>query len=109
MDVGKWGDEVSHAGRGVLRRIGMVMLAACCGAATYQAVVSAYDWRRSDEAARAVLASPRASDEQIRDAIFVLLRHERDTADAIKRLAQRADQVGEHARNAISVGQESWR
>ena len=90
-------------------RIAMFVLAMLCGAATYRVAFSAADWHTSDEAARAVIADRRASPDVLRDAIYVLMRHQKDTAEAIKVLAREGGPTGAHATNAMRIAQESWR
>jgi hypothetical protein len=95
--------------RSRVRSISVLLMALACGAATFQTIVNAADWRKSDDAARAVLCNPRSSPEQKRDAIFVLGQHEKKNAASIKQAAEESGIVGEHARNALAAIRDDWR
>lgn len=107
------GIEVLETGgrrRSKVRRMLWPLLLLLCGAATYQSVLSAFDWRASHAAARAILASPQSTDDEWRNALYIVLRHHAEDAKILKGVIDTASGARlEHAKNGLQFAREQWR
>lgn len=89
--------------------VAMIVLSLLCGAWTYHVTLNAFDWRQSAERAREIIGSPAFSDKERCDALYVLMRHEKEDAEVIKRLALVEGPIKEHFTNAVQLGRECWK
>ncbi|MBL8756320.1 MAG: hypothetical protein JNK15_23705 [Planctomycetes bacterium] len=91
------------------RCVAAAALLACIAAGYGLARVNASNWRDSDELARVVLANPSASQDQRRDALYVIFRHEEQNSKLMKAASLANDKVGEHAKNLLAATRDLWR
>ena len=108
MRIERWGSGARRTSKGLLA-IATIAIAATCIAAGYGlARVNAGDWKSSTETALGLLASDLASDEQRRDAIYVIYRNERLIREAIERESGRPSDSAKHARIAAEKARAGW-
>lgn len=86
-----------------------IVLALVCAAATYRAIVNAADWQTSGAKAREVIADPKSTDSQIRDALYVLYRNEVENAKAFEAASKRGGTAAKHAENLLAQVRDAWK